>query len=121
MKKKLKILVVDDEKAVTDTLGIFLELEGHQFFSAQSGSAAIELFPEIEPEIVILDLNMPAMNGFEAAQKLRELSSGVILIALTGDSRDGVWERAQAVGFEHQLMKPSSPDEIRELLATVAE
>lgn len=119
--KKHKILVVDDEKAVTDTLGIFLEMEGHEVFSARSGGEATERFAEIEPEIVILDLNMPMMNGFEAAEELKKLSSDVTLIALTGDSREGVWERARTAGFEHQLMKPSSPDEIRELLATITE
>ncbi len=119
--KKNRILVVDDEKAVTDTLGIFLELEGHEVFCSQSGRDAIQRFSEIKPDIVLLDLNMPEMNGFEVSGELKKLSANTTLIALTGDSREGVWERAEAAGFDHQVMKPCSPDEIRQLLSELSE
>lgn len=114
-----RVLVVDDNEDGAQTLGALLSASGHDvqvFFDAQTALAAATANP---PEIAFLDLNMPVMDGFELARRLRELPSGQSLrvIAVTGMGREADVMRSRAAGFDAHLTKPADPEKILELAA----
>lgn len=114
-----RVLVVDDEADSADSLAEILELHGHEALAVGDGPAAIEAATTFRPDVVLLDLGLPNMDGYEVAQRLRELpgrgADGMVLVALTGYQKDG--ERLTEAGFDHHLIKP--PD-MPQLLAWLA-
>ncbi len=111
-----RILVVDDEADAAEALVELLNLQGHQARSALDGAAALAAARELAPEVVLLDLGLPIMNGYEVAIRLRELlGKSVLLVALTGYQDDRV--RLRAAGFDGHLLKPTSLDKLYGMLA----
>lgn len=114
-----RVLVVDDNEDGAQTLGALLTANGHDvrvFYDARTALAAATANP---PEIAFIDLNMPVMDGFELARKLRELpsSQAIRLIAVTGMGREADVMRSRAAGFDAHLTKPADPEKIEELAA----
>lgn len=103
-----QILVVDDNADSAATLSLMLELTGHQVRTASGGLEALAAAAERMPELVLLDIGMPGMNGYETAQRLRLLPGGseLTLIAQTGWGQDGDRARARDAGFDGHLVKP---------------
>jgi CheY-like chemotaxis protein len=119
-----RVLVVDDNRDSVDTLSILLQVKGHESRVAESGEDAIALADDYRPEIVLLDLSLPGMDGYEVAQLLRQRPYGasLVLVALTGWSGREVREKAAAAGFDFHLLKPVDwPDLERVLDATPAQ
>ena len=118
----LRLLLVDDIIAVAESLSVLLELEGYQVRTAYTGRTALEVAHAFQPEIVLLDLGLPDLNGFEVARRLRasSISSVRLLIALTayGSAEDRA--RTHAVGFDHHLVKPVEPAVLLNLLQSCA-
>ncbi len=114
-----RILVVDDQVDVAESLALVLELEGHQVKTALDGPTALELATEFQPDVVLLDLGLPEMDGYVVAQRLRARpeTQNVLLIAVTGYGRQEDRERTQATGFDHHLVKPIDLEELGALLA----
>jgi signal transduction histidine kinase len=114
-----RILVVDDNVDSADSLATLLELSGHQVRTAYGGAAALEAAESHRPEVVLLDIGLPGMDGYEVARRLRggTTSAGVTLVALTGYGQDTDRRRTQEAGFDHHLVKPVNPDELARLLA----
>ena len=112
-----RILVVDDEKDVAETFADLLKEEGHQTLAVNSGPAALVAFRTFDPEVVLLDLGLPGMDGYEVAKRLREehRDKKVLLIAVTGYQNDAA--RLKQAGFDQHLLKP--PD-LRKLSASIA-
>lgn len=111
-----RVLVVDDEPDAVAALVELLRLEGQTVRAADDGRAALETARRFEPEVVLLDLVMPEMNGFEACSRLRaDLGERVLLVAVTG--RPVAPERLRQAGFDAHLPKPTSLSKLRELLA----
>ena len=116
-----RILVVDDHVSTADTLKMFFELDGYEVAAAYNGLEAIELVSGFGPDIVIMDINMPLMNGMDAARSIKEQNPGtnIKFIAVTGldqsDDRVNILE----AGFEHHLVKPVDPNQLRELLTSL--
>jgi CheY-like chemotaxis protein len=102
-----------------DSLATLLELSGHQVRTAYGGSAALEVAESHRPEVVLLDIGLPGMDGYEVARRLRgtAVSAGVMLVALTGYGQDADRRRTQEAGFDHHLVKPVDPDHLARLLA----
>lgn len=119
---RLRILVVDDEAAVADSTALMLRLDGHSVQVARSGAVAIQLAASFEPEVVLLDIGLRGMDGFQTARQLRARhpGSGLCLIAVTGYGDAQARERADAAGFDHYLVKPVEPDRLKGLLAELA-
>jgi CheY-like chemotaxis protein len=117
----LKILVVDDHQDSAELLATILEIEGHLTRIAYDGQSAIAYAIEFRPDAILLDIGLPDMNGYELARRLREEESVADsrMIAVTGYSRDEDKQRAAAAGFDHHLVKPVDPDELRRVLASV--
>jgi CheY-like chemotaxis protein len=118
---KLRVLVVDDNRAAADMLGMIICRLGDDVRVAYDGVEAIEAAAEFLPHLVVMDLGMPRMNGYEAAQHIRSQPWGesMALAALTGWGQDEDRRRTAEAGFDHHLVKPAEPAEIRKLLAQV--
>ncbi len=114
-----KILGVDDNKDAALTLGLLLELSGHEVSLAHDGEQAIIAANEIRPDIVLLDIGLPKLNGYAVAEAIRRESWGeqMILIALTGWGHEDDKRRARDVGFNHHFTKAVNPDEVDALIA----
>jgi PAS domain S-box-containing protein len=113
-----RVLVIDDDHDIADSLTLLLRLFGCDVRTTYDGFAGILTLVEFEPEIVLLDLGMPGMNGYETARRVRELPEGrdLLLVAVTGWSQDGVRERTLEAGFDLHLTKPASIDVVESLL-----
>jgi len=119
---KLRILVVDDYPDALDSLSMLLQAEGHEVDTANSGTKAIERAQAFRPRVVLLDIGLPDMDGYEVAQRLRELPETqlAVLIALTGYGQPEDRARSKRAGFDHHLLKPVDPDILSTLLTSVA-
>lgn len=113
-----KILVVDDNQAAADMLAALLELEGHQVTTAYDGQTGIERANRLHPDVVLLDVRMPRIDGFEVARQLRANpeTAGIHLVAMTGLGRDSDIQRSLSHGFNRHLVKPIHPDDLQNLL-----
>ncbi|MES2512127.1 MAG: response regulator [Pseudomonadota bacterium] len=109
-----RVMVVDDLAASADTLQVLLEMEGFDVRVANDGVAALELARQFRPEVVILDIGLPGMDGFEVARRLREQpeSKHTVLIALTGYGEAESRLRSRQAGFDHHIVKPADIDEL---------
>jgi CheY-like chemotaxis protein len=115
-----RILVVDDQVDVAESLALVLDLEGHQVKTALDGPTGLKLAAEFQPEVILLDLGLPGMDGYAVARQLRARpeTQNVLLIAVTGYGREEDRARTQAAGFDHHLVKPIDLEELTTLLAT---
>jgi len=117
-----RILVVDDHQPTADTLQMFFELEGYEVAIAYDGEQALEVAERFSPDIVLLDINLPKMNGREVAVTMRQLSpqTRVDFIAVTGLDNDEDRISIAEAGFLHHLVKPVDPNQLRDLLASLS-
>jgi two-component system CheB/CheR fusion protein len=116
-----RILVVDDNCDAADSLGLLLEYLGHEVQVAHDGPSALAASRTQRPAVVLLDIGMPGMDGYEVARELRarpELE-GLVLIALTGWGQEEDRQRTRAAGFDHHLLKPVDLAAIQGLLASL--
>jgi CheY-like chemotaxis protein len=116
------VLVVDDNPDMVTSLGMLLRLLGHEVREAFDGQEAVEAAGDFRPEVVLMDIGLPRLNGYEAAERMRADPAvrGATLIATTGWCQDGDRERSKAAGFNHHLVKPVDPAELIGLLAAEA-
>lgn len=116
-----RVLLVDDDYAVTDSMAMLLELKGYTVCIANTGHAALEQVPVFRPQIVLLDIGLKGMDGFETAKRLRHLPEckDLCVVALTGYADGETRARALASGCDHFLVKPLSSDVLNGLLALV--
>ncbi|WP_020562567.1 PAS domain S-box protein [Methylosarcina fibrata] len=115
---KFRILVVDDYPAGAESLKMLLQEEGHEVATAGSGMEALERAEKFRPQIVLLDIGLPDLSGYEVARRLRELpqTRTALLIALTGYGQSKDMELSQSAGFDHHLLKPVDFDKLLALL-----
>ncbi len=113
-----RILVVDDNRDAADSLALFLELAGHDVAVAYSGAEALRMASNVHPQLLLLDIGMPAMNGYELAAQLQRFPwvAGATLVAVTGWGQEEDRTRARAAGFDHHMTKPIDPAAIQSLL-----
>jgi PAS domain S-box-containing protein len=114
----LKILVVDDNHDGADSCATLLELSGHRVRTGYSGRQALELAEEFKPQVILLDIGMPDLNGYDVAQRIRDKPWGrdVVLVAVTGWGQEEDKQRALTAGFDRHLTKPIDPSELEGLL-----
>jgi two-component system CheB/CheR fusion protein len=113
-----RILLVDDNRDVRDSLKQLLELEGHSVSIAGDGRGALEIAAKEAPEIVVLDIGLPDMDGYELARRLRRLdaTSKALLIAATGFGRQEDRARSEEAGIDHHLVKPLDLNALAEII-----
>ena len=99
-----------------------IESMGHEVLVAADGVQAVELAEKFEPQIAVLDIGMPRMDGYEAARRIRAaLGRRVVLVALTGWGQEQDQHRAYAAGFDYHLTKPAEPEALESLIASAVD
>ncbi len=118
---QLRILVVDDNRDAGNSLGMLLKLLGAEVQVVHNGHTAVTMVQEYRPRVILLDIGMPDLDGFEVAKLIRETPQGqdAVLIALTGWGQDEDRRRSQAAGFDHHLIKPVDLAALQDLLVPV--
>ncbi len=118
----LRVLVVDDCVDTANTLASLLQLWGHETYTAQDGLAALEAAECYEPDVVLLDIGLPRLDGWEVARQLRQQAGPdeLLLVVLTGYSEETDRARAKEIGIDYFFVKPVEPEDLRQVLATAA-
>ena len=118
---RLRVLIVDDDADAGESLMMLLEVFGHQVRVARDGPTALELACEDIPELMLVDIGLPGMDGCELARRARRMRElrDVVLVAFTGYGRDEDHRRTLGAGFDHHLTKPVDPALLRELLRSL--
>ena len=115
----MKVLIADDNQDAADTLALLLGLDGHEILTAHDGLRALELAREALPELALLDIGMPGLNGFELAAAIRRepWSQGMRLVAVTGWGQEQDRRRALESVFDDHLTKPVDPEALSRLVS----
>ena len=118
-----RALVVDDDQDIRDVLELLLVTLGYEVRLAGDGAQALAALSDFSPRVVLMDLNMPVMDGFEAARRIRETPDGaaVELIAYTAQSGERIQQRIREAGFDRSLTKPADLEHMIEVLARARE
>jgi CheY-like chemotaxis protein len=116
----LRVMIVEDRGALTRLTTLLLEQHGHRVVgSAEDGEAAIDAALDLRPDLILLDIGLPKLNGYEVAKRLREHPSldQSVLVAMTGRGRSEDRADAESAGFDFHLLKPFSFDDLSAVLA----
>ena len=117
----LRILVVDDSEDAVESLALLLGIWGHEVATARDGAAALDLVSRKPPHVVLLDIGLPGISGYEVAKRIRAREGGkdIMLVALTGYGQAEDRRRATEAGFTVHLVKPVVPEALQRLLAGI--
>lgn len=119
--KLKRVLIVDDNLEGAGVIKDFLESEGHQVVTAAEPVAALNSVETFVPDVCILDIELPIMNGYELAERLKETpAKDCVLIALTGYGLEHDSWRSREAGFKHRLVKPVDLDHLAQLVGEVS-
>ena len=118
-----RILVVDDNHDSADSLAMLMELHGHDVYIAHDGQSALDSAEQYRPDVVLLDIGLPVLNGHDVCRRIRQQPWGqaMVLIALTGWGQDEDRRRSQEAGFDGHLVKPVDQTRLLALLASLTE
>jgi CheY-like chemotaxis protein len=110
--------VVDDNRDAAQALKLLLESDGHEVLVAADGAGGLALARQYKPEVALLDIGLPSMDGYELARRMREEPAleGTLLVAVTGYGQMHDRARASASGFNHHLVKPVEFSALQRLL-----
>jgi len=114
-----RVLVVDDKGDSADTLAKLLALSGHETQTAYDGNEAVGAVETFLPDLVLLDIGLPKLNGYEVCRRIRELPGGerIVVVALTGWGQEQDRRKSKEAGFNEHLVKPIEYGELMKLLA----
>jgi len=117
--ERRRVMVVDDSVDGAESMSILLEMLGHEVRVMYDGAAAIAAAGDFKPEVVLLDIGLPGIDGYQVARALRAepATAGALLIALTGYGQESDRQRTRDAGFDHHLVKPASLDDIERVIA----
>jgi CheY-like chemotaxis protein len=114
------ILIIEDHDDAREALRALLELEGHAVAAAATGPRGIEMATQHPPEVALVDIGLPEVDGYEVARRLRGLGARCpYLIALTGYGQPDDVKRARDAGFDAHLLKPVDPDALADVLSRI--
>ena len=121
-KAQRRVLVVDDNVDNAQGLAMLLEMTGHATRLAHDGPAAVQAAIDYQPDVVLLDIGLPGLDGYKVAQRIRQQAGleNILLVALTGYGQDSDRQRSQDAGFDHYLVKPADFSEIEKILVAVS-
>jgi PAS domain S-box-containing protein len=116
-----RVVIVDDNQDNADSLAMLLEITGHKTYMAHDGVEALEMIEKHRPEVVLLDIGLPKMNGYEVCRRVREKPWGknIVVIALTGWGQEDDRRRSEEAGFNGHLVKPVDYDQLLELVGSL--
>ena len=118
-----RILVADDNEDSASSMALLLEILGNEVRTAFDGLDAVEVATAFRPDVILMDIGMPRLDGYDACRRIREQPWGqdVVLIALTGWGQDEDVRKSRDAGFNHHLVKPVEPATLEKLLETGAQ
>jgi CheY-like chemotaxis protein len=117
-----RVLVVDDSSVIRDLIRVNLELEGLEVMECGDGEEALALVEQVRPDVITLDVVMPRLGGFDAAERLRAdpATAGIPIVVVTARAGQADFDRATALGVEGYLTKPFEPSELVGLVSRLA-
>ena len=116
-----RILVVDDNVDAAESLATLLQLGGHEVLTAHTGVRAVEAARQFRPEVVLLDIGLPGLTGYEVTRELRRdpVTRAALVVAMTGYGQETDRQRSREAGFDHHLVKPAELPALQSLLASL--
>jgi CheY-like chemotaxis protein len=119
----LRVLVVDDNVDAANVLKLLVQEAGHLVRMAHTGPTALAAALDYRPDVMLLDIGLPELDGFEVAKRIRQepLLHDIVLVAMTGYGQAKGRQRMQEAGFDHYLVKPADFEKVRQILAAVSE
>ena len=117
-----RVLIIEDNRDAREMFRIMLELSGHEVLEAEEGLSGLELLKSKRPDVAVIDVGLPGLNGYEVARRFREEpdSGGVMLVALTGYGTPEAQERSRKSGFNYHLIKPVNGEALEEIMREAA-
>ena len=117
-----RVLLIEDNRDAREMLRLMLELAGHVVYDAADGVRGLELLEAEHPDVAIVDIGLPGLDGYQVARRIREHPNGraMLLLALTGYGSPSDYQHSAEAGFDHHLVKPVDPDELARLLSANA-
>jgi CheY-like chemotaxis protein len=117
--RRRSVVVIEDNTDIRDTLGMLLDLWGHDVAMASDGQAGVDLVRRVRPQVVLIDIGLPGMNGYEVARTIRKdtPNGDMRLIAITGYGQPADRDLAFEAGFDAHLLKPIEPEVLERLLS----
>jgi CheY-like chemotaxis protein len=114
---------VDDNVDAAEIMAILVKAAGHEVRSVHDGSATLQAALDYRPNVVLLDIGLPGLNGYEVAKWIRQepVLRGIMLVGITGYGQETDRQRSQEAGFDHHLVKPADFGKVQQILATVSE
>ncbi len=111
-----KILVAEDEKDIRELIGFTLRFAKLDVTLTRNGAEAVEQAPELKPDLIMLDVRMPKMNGYEACRALKSnpATSNIPVVILSAKGQDGEIQEGKDAGADHYIVKPFAPDKLTE-------
>jgi CheY-like chemotaxis protein len=109
-----KILIAEDERDIRDLVAFTLRFAGHEVFAATNGEEAVELAPQVNPDLVLMDVRMPRMTGYEACRVLKANPDlkDIPVVFLSAKGQESEIQQGLAAGAEEYLLKPFAPDQL---------
>jgi CheY-like chemotaxis protein len=121
MSRPCRVLIADDNRDIADSLAVLLQMDGHHVTIVDDGAAAIRAIDNAPPDVALLDVGMPGMNGYEVARQARaQLKNSIVLVAITGYGQPKDKILAVAAGFDHHFTKPVEPTLVAALLQEIS-
>jgi CheY-like chemotaxis protein len=119
----LRVLIVDDNEDAATALELLLQGSGHLVRVAHTGPAGLAAALDFLPDVMLLDIGLPELDGCEVAKRIRQQAAlhNVVLVAMTGYGREKERQRSQEAGFDHHLVKPVDYGTLEQILAAVSE
>lgn len=114
-------MVADDNRDAANSLAILLEAQGYEIYVAHNGSTALDAAENIHPDVALLDIGMPGLNGYEVASYIRNYPWGkaMKIVAVTGWGQEGDRRKSSDAGFDAHFVKPVDPKMLLELLSKI--
>ena len=116
-----KILIAEDERDIRDLVAFTLRFAGHEVFAASNGEEAVEMAPRINPDLVLMDIRMPRMTGYEACKVMKADPNlrDIPVVFLTARGQDTEIQQGLEAGAEEYLLKPFAPDQLTSHVKTI--
>jgi CheY-like chemotaxis protein len=117
-----RVLVIEDNADAREGIRAILEMEGHEVYEAEDGPAGIEAVSAVRPDVALIDIGLPHLDGFEVARRISSLpvARKTVLIAITGYAQQEYREKAARAGFQEYLVKPVHPDQLSHVLLALS-
>ncbi len=116
-----KILIAEDERDIRDLVEFTLKYAGHEVYKAANGAEAVELAPGVQPDLIMMDVRMPKMTGYEACRRLKEMDETrhIPVVFLSAKGQDVEMQTGMDAGAVAYILKPFAPDELTRRVAEI--